>query len=116
MKKPYTKQEVEAAKAKYPRVVRELEIYPSDTEFDKEGKPDQEPAYFLIKKPNKILLDMLGGNEYKKDAEAANKAMLDNCVLKGDMELMENDASVYTALLENLANLVQAQKVTLKKL
>lgn len=113
--KPYTEVEIQDAKAKYPRCVREIEIYPADTNFDKDGKADQEPAYFLIKKPNKALVDMLGSKEYKNDTDKANQAIIKNCVIAGDMELMENDASVYTGVLEQLAGLVQSSRVALKK-
>ncbi|MGV4379905.1 hypothetical protein ACQ1Q1_07475 [Ornithobacterium rhinotracheale] len=47
--------------------------------------------------------------------ERANDAIVKNCVLMGDTELMENDASVYTGLLEQLAGMVQSSRVALKK-
>ncbi len=113
--KPYTEQEIQDAKAKYPRCVRELEVYPADTNFDNKDKADQEPARFLIKKPNKALMDLLGSKAYKNDTEKANKAIIDNCVLKGDLELMKNDASIYTGVIEQLAGLIQSSRVALKK-
>ncbi|MRI64427.1 hypothetical protein EDM00_10585 [Ornithobacterium rhinotracheale] len=113
--KPYTEQQIQDAKAKYPRCIREIEVYPADTNFDKDGTADQEPAYFLVKKPNKALVDMLGSKGYKDNLERANDAIIKNCVLMGDTELMENDASVYTGLLEQLAGMVQSSRVALKK-
>ena len=35
--------------------------------------------------------------------------------LLGDMELLENDASIYTGVLDILANLLSASKAELKK-
>ena len=57
--KPYTQAELEDFKAKYPRVVREIEVYPSGTTFDKDGTPSEEPACFLVKKPSKSLLSLI---------------------------------------------------------
>ena len=42
-------------------------------------------------------------------------ALIKNCVLAGDMELLENDASIYTGVLDILANLLSASKAVLKK-
>lgn len=114
-KKPYTQEQLEDFKLKYPKVVRELVVYPSGTEFDKEGNTDEEPAYFIIKKPSKSLVHLINSKEYKGDVEKANQTMISNCVLAGDTELLENDASVYTGVIEQLANLIQASKVELKK-
>jgi hypothetical protein len=117
MKKIYSEEKVNEWKAKYPHVVQELEIYPSGTEFDKDGKPSEEPVYYLVRKPSKPLLSLLTSEEYegKKNIEKANDAMIKNCVLEGDLERMENDASIFSGLIEKLAGLVNATKVSLKK-
>jgi hypothetical protein len=117
MKKTYSDEKVNEWKAKYPHVVKELEIYPSGVEFDKDGQASEDPVYYLIRKPSKALLNLLSSKEYKgeQNTEKANDAMIKNCVLEGDMERMENDGSICTSLLEKIANLVNATKVTLKK-
>jgi hypothetical protein len=58
---------------------------------------------------------MLTSDEYKNAPEKANDAMIANCVLEGDLERMENDASIFSGLIEKLAGLVNATKVSLKK-
>ena len=114
-KKPYTQEQLEDFKLKYPKVVRELVVYPSGTNFDKEGNSDEEPAYFIIKKPSKSLVSLVNSKEYKGNDDKINDAIIKNCVLAGDMELLENDASIYTGVLDILANLLSASKAELKK-
>lgn len=114
-KKPYTEEQLEDFKLKYPKVVRELVVYPSGTTFDKEGNADEEPAYFIIRKPSKSLVSLVNSKEYKGNDDKINDAIIKNCVLAGDMELLENDASIYTGVLDILANLLSASKAELKK-
>lgn len=116
-KKPYTQEQLEDFKLKHPKVIRELVVYPAGTNFDKNGNADEQPAYFIIKKPSKSLVSLINSKEYKGEAniDKANDAIIKNCVLAGDMELLENDASIYTGVLEQLANLISASRVELKK-
>lgn len=117
MKKPYTQEELENLKIKYPKVVRELVVYPADAVFDKDGKSDDIPSYFLIKKPSKTFVELLGSKEYQgeENQDKANKAMIANCVLAGDFEDLENDASIFLGVVSELARLIQSSKVELKK-
>ncbi|MDY3343772.1 hypothetical protein PG326_00690 [Riemerella anatipestifer] len=117
MNKPYTQEQLEDFKLKYPKVVRELVVYPSGTSFNDEGNADEEPAYFIIRKPSKNLVSLINSKEYKgeENVDKANDAIISNCVLAGDMELLENDASIYTGVIEQLASLITASRVELKK-
>ena len=96
--KKYTEADIEGYKAKYPNVVA-----------------SEEPAYFLVKKPNKHLLSLVTSKEYQENPDKANEALVKNCVLEGDMEWMENDASIYMGLITELSKLLQSSKVALKK-
>ena len=111
MQRTYTEEQIEAYKAKYPNVVGEVTLVPS--KFDESEEDD--PCYFLVKKPSKALITMLGSKEYKDNPENANNALISNCVLAGDMEILENDSSVFTGLIEKLVNLSNVTKVQLKK-
>lgn len=113
--KNYTQQDIDAFKAKYPRVVREVSVYPSDVEKDENGKPTEEPVHFLIKKPNQNFIRLIQSKEYSGDADKIADAAIKNCVLAGDMEALENDGSVYMGLVEQLMVLIQSSKVELKK-
>ena len=58
---------------------------------------------------------MLGSKEFKDNPEKANDALIANCVLEGDMDMLDNDSSVFTGLIEKLINLSNVTKVQLKK-
>lgn len=113
--KTYTQQDIDAFKAKYPRVVREVSVYPSDVEKDENGNPTEEPVCFLIKKPSQNFIRLIHSKEYSGDADKIADAAIKNCVLAGDMEMLENDGSVYMGLVEQLMALIQSSKVELKK-
>ncbi len=61
------------------------------------------------------MVSLVNYKEYKGNDDKINDAIIKNCVLAGDMELLENDASIYTGVLEQLANLIHASRVELKK-
>ena len=113
--KKYTEADIEGYKAKYPNVVREIAVYPSGTTFTEEGEASEDPAYFLVRKPSKNLLALVTSKEYIESPDKANEALVKNCVLDGDMEWMENDASIYMGLITELSKLLQSSKVALKK-
>lgn len=115
MSKKYTQEEVEALKAKYPNVIKEVDIYPSGTTFDKDGNSSEDPVSFIIRKPSKSLLNLLNSDELKGNANKSNDAIISNCVLLGDRQLIEDDASVFSGLIEVLAGLIQSSRVELKK-
>lgn len=111
MRKTYTEEQIETYKAKFPNVIGEVTLVPS--KFDESEEDD--PCYFLVKKPSKALLTMLVSKDYKDNPEKANDALINNCVLAGDMDLLENDSSVFTGLIEKLISLSNVTKVQLKK-
>lgn len=113
--KKYTEADIEGYKAKYPNVIREIAVYPSGTTFTEEGEADEEPAYFLVKRPNKHLLALVTSKEYQEQPDKANEAMIKNCILAGDMEWLENDASIYMGLITELSKMLQSSRVSLKK-
>ena len=115
MKKPYTQQDIDEAKLKFPNVVRELVVYPSDTEFDEKGNPSEEPAYFLIKKPSKNLVYMANSEEYKGKEQELTESIFANCIIKGDLERIENDASIFAGVNQQLKELISVSRVELKK-
>jgi len=87
------------------------ELQQIDVELE-EGKT----ASFIARRPNRSVMDAIGEYGVKKQVAEANKVLIANCVLGGDMDLMENDGSVYTALLEQLERLVTRKRASVKKL
>lgn len=114
MKKPYLESEVEDLKARFPNLIKEIQVYPSGTNFDKDGNADEDPVCYIIKKPSKSLLHLINSPEFKNDTEKANNAIIANCVLLGDKERIEEDASIFSGVIDTLAGLIGSSRVELK--
>jgi len=70
---------------------------------------------YLVKKPNRnVVLAVTAANE-KNDTTGATKILI-GCILEGDMELMDNDGSVFLELTENVSKLLSQTKGEIKKL
>lgn len=77
---------------------------------------DNQSASFIIKTPSRKVLDLVAHHGVKKDVFASNKALISNCVIEGDLELMESDGGIYTALLEQIQKLIKKKETEVKKL
>lgn len=84
-----------------------LSIYPDGDE--------QELVKYIVKKPTKQLAFMLSGKEYENDNQASGDALIANCVLAGDMELLEDDAAVFTEVITEIGVLMKTARGELKK-
>lgn len=73
-------------------------------------------ARFIIKTPTRTVLDLVGQHGVKNDVFASNKVIISNCVLGGDMDMMEADGGVYAALLTEINRLIKTKEVKVKKL
>lgn len=73
-------------------------------------------ARFVVRIPSRRAVDLVAQLEHKKDIVGMNNTMINNCVLGGDMESMENDGSIYTDLLTQIGKLIERKKVSVKKL
>lgn len=103
----FSEEQIEAAKAKYGAAcLKIIEITPDE---------DSEPVSFLIKKPSKQLVYLLSSKEYEDNVQKSSEAMINNCVLAGDMELLNNDAAVYTEMVSKIGGLTKGARSSLKK-
>ena len=68
-----------------------------------------------IKDHKSELLDTLSSKEFDNNIEKSSNAMISNCVLAGDQELLNNDASVFTELVEKIGSLTKSARSSLKK-
>jgi hypothetical protein len=50
-----------------------------------------------------------------RNKEGSSNAMIANCVLAGDSDLLNNDASVFTELVEKIGSLTKSARSSLKK-
>lgn len=75
---------------------------------------DTRTAKFVLKEPSQNVVVAIG--DKKNDETAANKILIANCILGGDMGDLENSASVYLTMLEQCNKLMNRKPVTVKKL
>ncbi len=111
-----TDAEIQEWKAKY-GAIHELTIEVESAVLDENGNevtPAIETSY-ILKQPNRLVLDVAGGHGVKKDVVGANKVLISNCVLAGDANLLENNGSIYSSVLKTLNRLVEVKKQRLKK-
>lgn len=71
---------------------------------------------FILRTPSRTVIDLVAQHGNDKKVIEANKVLISNCVLGGDIDEMENDGSIYTELLSEIRNLLTKRKATVKKL
>lgn len=104
----FSSEQVEASKAQYGvKCLKILEVFP-DEDYKK-------PVEFLIKKPSPALVYLLSSKEMENNIEKSSAAMISNCVLAGDEDLLNNDASVFTEIVEKIGSLTKSARSSLKK-
>ena len=70
---------------------------------------------YLVKKPNRSVMQAIAEYEQKKNITAIEKLMV-GLVLYGDKEAYEHDGAIYTTLLTEIGKLVHTAKSEVKKL
>lgn len=104
----FSTEQVEAAKVKYgAKCLKVLEVFPDED--------SENPSLFLIKKPSPALVYLLSSKEMENNIEKSSSAMIANCVIAGDVELLNNDASVFTEIVEKIGSLTKSARSSLKK-
>lgn len=81
--------------------------------------PDGKKAEFIICKPTRNLLPAITQYGKEEDIDALNKLLISSCVLGGDMKYMDEqtgEMDVYLAVLEEVGKLMQAKRVTSKRI
>lgn len=73
-----------------------------------------EVAEFYVRKPSRNVIEQIAKFAADKDIAKANQVLIKNCVIGGDMEYLDAEASadgdVYFAVLEALGELVNKKK------
>lgn len=109
--------------SKYSDITEEQKLqwkqqYGEHNVFEVEVEEDGErpAARFVIRRPGRLVVDSVANHGVKKDIVNANKVLTKNCVLGGDMDIMENEGDVYEEVLKQLSELTQKRKSSIKKL
>lgn len=112
----FSTEQVEAAKAKYgSKCLKIVNVFVDGNLEESQDVQEEEPVPFLIKRPSPALVYLLSSKEMENNIEKSSSAMIANCVLAGDAELLENDASAFTELVEVIGSLTKSARSSLKK-
>lgn len=105
--KPFTDEAITAHEAKVggKRNLRLIEI-PDD---------DNNVFVYLVKRPTRRVIEAMTAAGAKSNTDGVAKILL-GCILEGDLEAIENDGSMYLAMIENITTLVSGAKGEIKKL
>lgn len=71
-------------------------------------------AQFILGIPSQQAVLMLQSKT--SNNEEFNKSLIANCVLGGDMDYLESDGQVYTAVLNECSNLLRSKPAETKKI
>jgi len=84
-----------------------------------DDNPDGNKAEFIICKPTRNLLPAITQYGAEKNIDALNNLLISSCVLGGDMKYLDEEngeMDVYLAVLEEVGKLMQAKRVTSKRI
>ena len=73
-------------------------------------------AQFVVCKPSRTVMDLLGKYQTSQNVIEANKTIISNCVLGGDLDLLEKDGFLYTEVLDRLRNLADELEAEIKNI
>lgn len=71
---------------------------------------------YVLRKPNRSVMEAVALAGEKKDIKLANKIFIENCVLGGDMEAIDQDGDVYLTVLGEIAALTNQKNIKVKKI
>ncbi len=97
---------VEELKSKYGKRLRELVI--KDSEGD-------ELKFYLVK-PNRTVMEAITQKGVEQKIVEMNKVLISNCVVGGDMQAIEDDGSIYIAVISAITELIDEVSSEIKKL
>lgn len=99
--------EIQDLKAKYPgALLLQVDIKTDD---------DKEVCY-ILKEPKRSVIDAMSSNGKTEGEETASKTLIANCVVWGNLDLIENSGNVYLTLLSRCKEVVKKYSSTVKKL
>lgn len=100
----FTEEEYAAQEAKFGRRLRMVTVETDD------GRAD-----FLVIRPSRQHMMLVASKGKEGDYEAANNVLIQNCVVAGDRNLIDEDFAVYSTLLQVLQQLTEANQAFFRK-
>lgn len=100
----FTEEEYTAQEAKYGKRLRMVTVVTDD------GRAD-----FLVIRPSRQHMMLVAAKGKDGDYEAANNVLINNCVVAGNRELLDEDFAVYSTILQVLQQLTEASQAFFRK-
>lgn len=82
---------------------------------------DKYKFMYLVRRPSKSVIQAIAELENKPESQKQAKDitsiqnLMEGCVLAGDKQAYENDASIFTVLMKEIGGLLHQSKADLKK-
>ncbi len=100
----FTEAEHKDLKAKYGNRIRMVTIETEDGRFD-----------YLVIRPSRAHMMLVATKGKEGDFEAANNVLIQNCVVAGNKQAIEEDYAVYSTLLTAIQQMTEAVQAFIRK-
>lgn len=100
----FTEEQYKELSSKYGKRLRMVTVQTEDGRYD-----------YLIIRPSRAHMMAVAAKGKDGDYEAANNVLINNCVVAGDKDVLEEDFSVYNAVMQAVQSLTEAQQTFMRK-
>lgn len=100
----FTEEQYQELKAKYGNRLRMVTVETEDGRYD-----------YLIIRPSRAHMMMVASKGKDGDYEAANAVLINNCVVAGDRDVLDEDYAVYSAVMQAMKELTEAAQAFIRK-
>ena len=100
----FTEEQYKELKAKYGNRLRMVTVETEDGRYD-----------YLIIRPSRAHMMLVASKGKDGDYEAANAVLINNCVVAGDRDVLDEDYAVYSAVMQAMQGLTEAAQAFIRK-
>lgn len=100
----FTEAEHKDLKAKYGNRLRMVTVETEDGRYD-----------YLVVRPSRAHMMLVATKGKEGDFEAANNVLINNCVVAGDKNAIDDDYAVYSTLLSAIQEMTEAVQAFIRK-
>ena len=100
----FTEEQYKEMKAKYGNRLRMVTVETEDGRCD-----------YLIIRPSRAHMMLVASKGKDGDYEAANAVLINNCVVAGDRDVLDEDYAVYSAVMQAMKELTEAAQAFIRK-
>lgn len=100
----FTEEQYKELKAKYGNRLRMVTVETEDGRYD-----------YLIIRPSRAHMMLVASKGKDGDYEAANAVLINNCVVAGDRDVLDEDYAVYSAVMQAMKELTEAAQAFIRK-